>query len=91
MMDKQASAASYAASVGTAGAGVLTFNNIAIAIGILFTILTFIVNWRYQKQRLALDMQKRAEDAEFHRARMQEALKDQERELSECKGNDGDK
>lgn len=77
-MDKSTTAASYTASIGTAGAGLLSLNSIALILGIAFAAATFFINWRSQNKRHELELQKRAEDAEFHRARMAELLSDKE-------------
>jgi len=90
-MDKSTTVASYTASIGTAGAGLLSLNSIALILGIAFTAATFFINWRSQSKRYALDLQKREEDAEFHRARMAELLKDDEQALSELKDSNGGK
>lgn len=90
-MDKSTTVASYTASIGTAAGGLLSLNTIALILGIIFTAATFFINWRSQHKRYELELQKRKEDAEFHRARMQELLKDDEQALSDCKVNSGDK
>ena len=77
-MDKSTTVASYTASIGTAGAGLLSLNSIALILGIAFSAATFFINWRSQHKRHELELQKRAEDAEFHRARMAELLSDKE-------------
>jgi FtsZ-interacting cell division protein ZipA len=71
-MDKSTTAASYTASITTTGAGLLTLNNIAIVVGIVFTVATFVVNWHSQRQRLIMEKERRAEEAELHRAKMNE-------------------
>ncbi|MDN3390868.1 HP1 family phage holin [Pseudoalteromonas sp. APC 3691] len=90
-MDKSTTVASYTASIGTAAGGLLSLNTIALILGIIFTAATFFINWRSQHKRHQLELAKRAEDAEFHRARMAELLKDDERALSELKDSNGDK
>ncbi len=74
-MDRPTSVASYTASIGTGLGGLLSLNNIALVLGILFTAITFLINWRYQSKRHDLEVQKRKEDAEYHKARMREILK----------------
>lgn len=75
--------ASYTASIGTAAGGLLSLNEIALILGIIFTAITFFVNWRYQVKRHLFEMQKRQEDAEFHKARMAELLKQDSLEMIE--------
>lgn len=82
-MDKPTTIASYTASIGTAAGGLMSLNNIALMLGIVFAALTFFVNWNSQKKRLELDIQKRKEDAEFHKARMAELLKQDSLEMIE--------
>lgn len=62
--------ASYTASIGTAAGGLLSLNEIALILGIIFTAITFFVNWRYQVKRHLFEMQKRQEDAEFHKGKI---------------------
>lgn len=69
-MDKQTTLYSYTASIGTAAGGLMSLNTLALLLGIVFTAATFFINWRSQKHRLEIELQKRKEDAEFHRARM---------------------
>lgn len=91
IMDKSTTVASYTASIGTAAGGLLSLNTIALILGIIFTAATFFINLRSQSKRYTLDLQKREEDAEFHRARMAELLKDDEQALSELKDSNGGK
>lgn len=85
IMDRATTATSYTVSAGTAGAGLLSLNEWALILGIVFAALTFGVNWWYQKRRevQALEMMqverkyKAAHDAreqEFHIARMRKIL-----------------
>lgn len=84
IMDKHTTvAASYTASIGTAAGGLLSLNEIALILGIIFTAITFFVNWRYQVKRHLLELKKRQEDAEFHKARMAELLKQDSLEMIE--------
>ncbi|MEL7579070.1 holin [Pseudoalteromonas sp. D15MCD-2] len=89
-MDKSTAAASYTASIGTGVGGLLSLNNIALALGILFTVITFLMNWRYQSKKHELELQKRREDAEYHKARMRELVRDDEQALAECKAGYGE-
>tara|TARA_R100001377_G_scaffold75833_1_gene52542 strand:- start:2454 stop:2771 length:318 start_codon:yes stop_codon:yes gene_type:complete len=91
IMDRSTAAASYTASIGTGVGGLLSLNNMALALGILFTVITFLMNWRYQSKKHELELQKRREDAEYHKARMRELVRDDEQALAECKVNSGDK
>lgn len=70
-MDKAATSASYAASIGTAAGGVLSLNEWALLLGIVFAALTFFINWRYQYKRDVRENRKYQEDSEYHRARME--------------------
>ena len=83
IMDKPVTVASYTASIGTAAGGLFSLNEIALILGIIFTAITFFVNWRYQVKRHLLELQKRQEDAEFHKARMAEMLKQDSLEMIE--------
>ncbi|TMP48708.1 hypothetical protein CWB81_15945 [Pseudoalteromonas sp. S1688] len=83
IMDKPVTVASYTASIGTAAGGLFSLNEIALILGIIFTAITFFVNWRYQVKRHLLELQKRQEDAEFHKARMAELLKQDSLEMIE--------
>lgn len=69
-MDKGTTMASYTASIGTAAGGLMSLNNIALILGLVFAALTFYINWRSQAKRIELKEAKRLEDAEYHRARM---------------------
>lgn len=82
-MDKPVTVVSYTASIGTAAGGLFSLNEVALILGIIFTAITFFVNWRYQVKRHTLELQKRNEDAEFHKARMAELLKQDSLEMIE--------
>lgn len=89
VMDKTTTAASYAAS-GTVGfGGLMSSDWIMVYIGVFFALLTFLVNWIYQKRRerreaehlaqtAKMDAEYKAShdarEAEYHAARM-DALK----------------
>lgn len=83
IMDKPVTVVSYTASIGTAAGGLFSLNEIALILGIIFTAITFFVNWRYQVKRHLLELKKRQEDAEFHKARMAELLKQDSLEMIE--------
>lgn len=83
IMDKPVTVVSYTASIGTAAGGLFSLNEVALILGIIFTAITFFVNWRYQVKRHLLELQKRQEDAEFHKARMAELLKQDSLEMIE--------
>lgn len=70
MIDKQTAIASYTASISTAAGGLLSLNNIALMLGILFAAGTFVVNWYSHAQHIKSERAKRKEDAEYHQARM---------------------
>lgn len=81
-MDKT-TPASYIASFIAAVGGLISLNDIALMLGIIFAALTFWINKESQRKRLELDMQKRNEDAEYHKARMAELLKQDSLEMIE--------
>lgn len=62
-MTDRASAVSYGVNSGVALFGALTLNEILALVGVVLGILTFAVNWFYQRRR-----DKR--DAEYHDLRM---------------------
>jgi hypothetical protein len=84
-MDRATTATSYTVSVGTAGAGLLSLNEWALLLGIIFAALTFAVNWWYQKRREIHDLEMHAierkykeahdlRERQFHEARMRKLL-----------------
>lgn len=83
IMDKTISTASYTVSGATAAGGLLSLNNIALLLGIIFTVVTFALNWWYQhrKHQLAekkaeqdhrLTIEKAEQERQFHEARMKQ-------------------
>jgi len=50
-VQKSFSSASYTSSLLSTVGGALTLNDIAILLGIMFAVLTFVVNWGYQARR----------------------------------------
>lgn len=90
-MDKSTTVASYTASIGTAAGGLLSLNTIALILGIVFTAATFFINWRSQHKRHMLELQKRAEDAEYHRARMAEMLSGKDENPYNKRETEGDR
>lgn len=73
-MARKARAAGYTIGVGTTAGGLFSLNEVAVICGIAFTVITFLVNWRYQAKRHALLVQKREEEAQYHKARMKAFL-----------------
>lgn len=69
-MAKPVKAVSYTIGVGATAGGIASLNEVAILFGVVFTAVTFLVNWRYQAKRHELALQKRKEEAEYHAARM---------------------
>jgi len=69
MMDKQ-TISSYVVSLATAAGGFLSLNDAALVFGIVFAALTYWVTRRTQRNKMKIDIEKRKEDAEFHKARM---------------------
>lgn len=67
IMDKGTTTASYAVSGATAAGGALSLNEIALLVGIFFTVLTFVVNHWFKHRELSY---KRRQDDEYHAARM---------------------
>lgn len=85
IMDRATTATSYTVSVGTAGAGLLSLNEWALLLGIIFAALTFVVNWWYQKRREIHELEMHAierrykeahdlRERQFHEARMRKLL-----------------
>ena len=70
-MQKAVSATTYSASLGAAAGGILSLNEWAILLGIVFAALTFLVNWWFQHKRNEREARKHEDDREFHRARME--------------------
>lgn len=70
VMDKTISTSSYAMSGVTAAGGMLSLNNIALLAGIVFALLTFLVNLWYQHRKDRLAHKQAKHDTEYHRARM---------------------
>lgn len=48
---KAFASASYTSSILSTVGGAMTLNDIAILLGIMFAVLTFVVNWVYQARR----------------------------------------
>lgn len=71
IMDKTTATASYTASGFTAAGGVLSLNEAAIILGMVFAALTFVVNWWYQHQRIQMDKERHRADQHFHALRME--------------------
>lgn len=80
-MDRTTATASYTMSGATAAGGFFSLNEWALLLGILFTALTFAVNWWYQKRKrlddlemkaieLRLKEEHNAREREYHAARM---------------------
>lgn len=82
-MQKAVSVTTYSASLGTAAGGILSLNEWAILLGIVFAALTFLVNWRFQHKRNERENKKYEDDREFHRARM-EALQQSDQSQLLC-------
>lgn len=89
IMDRATTATSYTVSVGTAGAGLLSLNEWALLLGIIFAALTFVVNWWYQKRREIHELEMHAierkykeahdlRERQFHEARMRKLIGDDE-------------
>lgn len=85
IMDRATTATSYTVSAGTAGAGLLSLNEWALILGIVFAALTFAVNWWYQKRREVQEIELRnieklykdahdRREREYHEARMRKLL-----------------
>ena len=71
IMDRATTATSYTVSVGTAGAGLLSLNEWALLLGIIFAALTFAVNWWYQHRKFSMDRERHIADQHYHAARME--------------------
>lgn len=85
IMDRATTATSYTVSAGTAGAGLLSLNEWALILGIVFAALTFAINWWYQNKKAVQDLEMRAieraykdahdkREQEYHQARMRKLL-----------------
>lgn len=85
IMDRATTATSYTVSAGTAGAGLLSLNEWALMLGIVFAALTFAINWWYQNRKAVQDIEMRAieraykdahdrREQEYHEARMRKLL-----------------
>lgn len=72
LMDKTISTASYTVSGATAAGGLLSLNNIALLLGIIFTVVTFALNWWYQHRKHQLALEKAQQERQFHEARMKQ-------------------
>lgn len=83
IMDRTISTASYTVSGATAAGGLLSLNNIALLLGIIFTVVTFALNWWYQhrkhqliiektEQENRLSREKAEQERQFHEARMKQ-------------------
>ncbi|MFV0576036.1 MAG: HP1 family phage holin [Vibrio sp.] len=68
LMEKTVNTSSYVASVGTAFGGLFTLSDVALLIGIITTVVLFVMQCVLNKKRLQ-------QDAEYHKLRMKE-LKD---------------
>ena len=63
LMDKTITTSSYVASLSTALGGFLSLSNVALLIGILCTLVLFVIQYRMYKR-------KTKQDQEYHEARM---------------------
>lgn len=70
IMDKTVTTSSYVASVSTAIGGLFTLSNVALLIGIVTTLILFVMQHKLYKKRSEQDKIKAEQDAEFHVARM---------------------
>lgn len=73
-MDKAISTSSYAVSGVTAAGGILSLNDIALLAGILFALLTFALNFWYQRRKDRLTHELAALEKEYHQARMSKLI-----------------
>ena len=55
--------------------GAITFNQWVMGITLVLGILTFVVNFYYQRQRNKMERDRAAREAELHRARMMQLFK----------------
>ncbi|HHY0547252.1 TPA: HP1 family phage holin [Vibrio parahaemolyticus] len=76
LMDKSVTTSSYIASLATAIGGFFSMSNLALLIGIVTTLVLFVMQYRLYKRR-------GEQDAEYHAARM-EALDSGKSECSSC-------
>ncbi|PKH62586.1 hypothetical protein CXF83_15005 [Shewanella sp. Choline-02u-19] len=67
---KVISTAAYSASFTTAAGGAVSVNQLALWIGILFAVLTFVVNWVYQAARNKRDAKLHELKAELIQAKL---------------------
>lgn len=56
-MDRTVTGVSYGVSGTTALGGMLSLNDVALLIGIVFTVLTFVVSWWLHRRRYRLDLE----------------------------------
>ncbi|WP_153448742.1 HP1 family phage holin [Vibrio algicola] len=70
IMDKTVTTSSYVASVSTAIGGLFTLSDVALLIGIVTTLILFVMQHKLYKKRSEQDKIKAEQDAEFHAARM---------------------
>lgn len=83
LMDKSVTTSSYIASLATAIGGFFSMSNLALLIGIVTTLVLFVMQYRLYKRRAEQDRIKAKQDAEYHVARM-EALDSGKSECSSC-------
>ena len=69
-VQKGISTAAYGASFTTAAGGAVSVNHIALWIGILFAVLTFVINWIYQAARNRRDTELHELETQLIKAKM---------------------
>ncbi|MDP5459878.1 HP1 family phage holin [Alishewanella sp. SMS8] len=76
-MDRTVTGISYGVSGTTALGGMLSLNDIALLIGIVFTLLTFFISWFFHRRRHRLELEQHEWRRQQHLLKM-ELLKQSE-------------
>lgn len=70
-MERTVTGVSYGVSGTTALGGVLSTNDMALIIGIVFTVLTFVISWLYHRRRERRELEQHEWSRQQHQLHMQ--------------------